>query len=140
MTTRGSYVHKTYDEILGASQTCYLIFCCCKFLNKSLMVSDKTIHKASRIHQNSINKTHFYRDLFYVHYLPKPYTGLICFVIPMCLHSCNTLHIYTIRYRGTKELSYWLNKVEFLVQSTCTYSNVNPYPGRIAIHLLSIHC
>ena len=49
MITRGSYVHKTMVRFLGASRKSIGFFCVCKIL-KILMVSDKTIHKAFRIH------------------------------------------------------------------------------------------
>ena len=38
------------------------------------MVSDKTIHKAFRIHKTLLTKP--IRELFYFHYLPKLYVGL----------------------------------------------------------------
>ena len=53
MVTRGSHEHKPMVNFLGGLEFCW----CCKFL-KILMVSDKTIHKALRIHKKSMNKTH----------------------------------------------------------------------------------
>ena len=49
MTTRGSYVHKTYGKILML----VLFF---QFSKNFLMASDKTIHKAFTIHRTLINK------------------------------------------------------------------------------------
>ena len=69
MTTRGSYVHKPMVKIFGGiSKTLHFLQ-----FSQTLMVSDKTIHKALRIDKTL--KTIPIAEFFYFHYLPKLYIG-----------------------------------------------------------------
>ena len=63
MATKGNYVHN-YGKIFGGILNTLIL---CNFL-KTVMVSDKTIHKAFRTH--CINEIPFQ-----FHYLPKLYIG-----------------------------------------------------------------
>ena len=76
-------------KFLGASQKVF-----CKFL-KILMVSDKTIHKASRIHTAEIFNFHFFPKLYFG--FKKTITANFCFnlhlVLPLGLRPLGLLPI-----------------------------------------------
>ena len=67
MITRGSYANKPMVNSSGGGGQKFVL---CKFL-KILMVSEKKIHKAFRVHETL--QTKHIREILYFHYLPELY-------------------------------------------------------------------